>query len=192
MATNKNANYLAHLNSARAGQKQPQKQPADIGEAMADIKKYSEALNDVSADDLKELNDLMEKVDNLSGVFEKYANLQGKMESLKANAALLEKNIAELETLPKEIEITPLKGYDEKQTIAINVQLVEEFENQTRLSKEFLKKSESQELEEEVPEEVPALEGLTKEQTVQVFMQLMVEFEEGTELAEKLAYNAEV
>ena len=192
MATNKNANYLAHLNSARAGQKQPQKQPADIGEAMADIKKYSEALNDVSADDLKELNDLMEKVDNLSGVFEKYANLQGKMESLKANAALLEKNMAELETLPKEIEITPLKGYDEKQTIAINVQLVEEFENQTRLSKEFLKKSESQELEEEVPEEVPALEGLTKEQTVQVFMQLMVEFEEGTELAEKLAYNAEV
>lgn len=192
MATNKNANYLAHLNSARAGQKQPQKQPADIGEAMADIKKYSEALNDVSADDLKELNDLMEKVDNLSGVFEKYANLQGKMESLKANAALLEKNMAELETLPKEIEITPLKGYDEKQTIAINVQLVEEFENQTRLSKEFLKKSESQELEEEVPEEVPALEGLTKEQTVQVFMQLMVEFEEGTELAEKLAYNAGV
>lgn len=192
MATNKNANYLAHLNSARAGQKQPQKQPADIGEAMADIKKYSEALNDVSADDLKELNDLMEKVDNLSGVFEKYANLQGKMESLKANAALLEKTMAELETLPKEIEITPLKGYDEKQTIAINVQLVEEFENQTRLSKEFLKKSESQELEEEVPEEVPALEGLTKEQTVQVFMQLMVEFEEGTELAEKLAYNAEV
>lgn len=192
MATNKNANYLAHLNSARAGQKQPQKQPADIGEAMADIKKYSEALNDVSADDLKELNDLMEKVDNLSGVFEKYANLQGKMEFLKANAALLEKTMAELETLPKEIEITPLKGYDEKQTIAINVQLVEEFENQTRLSKEFLKKSESQELEEEVPEEVPALEGLTKEQTVQVFMQLMVEFEEGTELAEKLAYNAEV
>lgn len=192
MATNKNANYLAHLNSARAGQKQPQKQPADIGEAMADIKKYSEALNDVSADDLKELNDLMEKVDNLSGVFEKYANLQGKMESLKANAALLEKTMAELETLPKEIEIAPLKGYDEKQTIAINVQLVEEFENQTRLSKEFLKKSESQELEEEVPEEVPALEGLTKEQTVQVFMQLMVEFEEGTELAEKLAYNAEV
>lgn len=192
MATNKNANYLAHLNSARAGQKQPQKQPADIGEAMADIKKYSEALNDVSADDLKELNDLMEKVDNLSGVFEKYANLQGKMESLKANAALLEKTMAELETLPKEIEITPLKGYDEKQTIAINVQLVEEFENQTRLSKEFLKKSESQELEVEVPEEVPALEGLTKEQTVQVFMQLMVEFEEGTELAEKLAYNAEV
>ena len=192
MATNKNANYLAHLNSARAGQKQPQKQPADIGEAMADIKKYSEALNDVSADDLKELNDLMEKVDNLSGVFEKYANLQGKMESLKANAALLEKTMAELETLPKEIEITPLKGYDEKQTIAINVQLVEEFENQTRLSKEFLKKSESQELEEEVPEEVPALEGLTKEQTVQVFMQLMVEFEEGTELAEKLAYNAGV
>ena len=192
MATNKNANYLAHLNSARAGQKQPQKQPADIGEARADIKKYSDALNDVSADDLKELNDLMEKVDNLSGVFEKYANLQGKMESLKANAALLEKTMAELETLPKEIEITPLKGYDEKQTIAINVQLVEEFENQTRLSKEFLKKSESQELEEEVPEEVPALEGLTKEQTVQVFMQLMVEFEEGTELAEKLAYNAEV
>ncbi|MFA5448868.1 MAG: hypothetical protein GX800_05780 [Clostridiaceae bacterium] len=182
-------NYLAQLSAARTGQQQ--KKP-NLDKAMADIRQYSDSLSGLKTEDLNELNELMDKVDGLADVFSKYDKLSGKIEALQKNAASIEASLGDLAELQDETQVNPFEGYTEEQTLAINVQLIKEFEAESRLSKDLLKLSESQILEEEVPEEVPAFEGLTKEQTVQVYMQVMDEFENKTELANRLAYNAEV
>lgn len=185
-----NTNYLTQLNAARAANG---KQSApDVTKAMSDVRKYSEKLSALSADDLKDLDELMGKVDSLSGIFEKYAKIQGKIETLKENAAFIESSLSELKDATEEANIEPFAGCTQEQTYAINVQLVKEFETGSRLSKDLLKLSESQVLDAEVPDEVPAYNGLTKEQTVQVYMQVMDEFEGQTQLAKWLAYNAGV
>lgn len=188
MSNGNKVNYLAQLSAARTGQ---QKKP-NIDKAMADIRQYSDSLSGVKTEDLAELNELMDKVDGLADVFEKYDRLSGKIESLQKNVESIEATFGDLAELQDEVQIDPFEGYTEEQTLAINVQLMKEFEAESRLSKDLLKLSVAQVLEEEVPEEVPAFEGLTKEQTVQVYMQIMDEFESKTELANRLAYNAEV
>lgn len=183
-------NPLATLNSARLANKLP-KTP-DFQEAMQNIKQYSNQLSGLETSDLQELDELLDKIDSLSGIFEKYAKLQDKIESLQANAAIIENSLADLTDLAETAKIDPFVGYTEDQTYSISVQLIKEFEGDTRLAKDLLELSKAQVLDEDIPEEVPAFEGLTQEQTVRVYMQVMDEFEGNTELSKRLAYNAGV
>lgn len=190
---NNGKNYLADLNAARAaktGGQQPSEEK--LKQSLTDIKAYSKQLSVVSNEDLEEVNDLMDKVDNLSSIFEKYAHLQEKMDSLKANAAQIEAAVGTLTETAQEAAIDPFHGLTEDQTYAINVQVIKEFEAESRLSRDLLTKSEAQVLEDTVPDDVPAFAGLTKEQTVQVYMQVIDEFLNETDLASRLAYNAGV
>lgn len=184
----RNNNYLAQLNAARSANKEK----PDLEAALSKTREYSEKLKDVDVKDLRDLDDLLDKVDSLSGIFEKYAKLQEKIESLKANAVLVESAMEQIQIATEEAEIDPFTGYTQDQTYAINVQLIHEFESGSRLSKDLLNKSAVQVLEDEVPDDIPAFEGLTKEQTVQVYMQVMDEFENKTALSDRLAYNAGV
>lgn len=183
-------NYLAQLSAARAAGKGTG--GADLAAAMAEVRQYAERLDQFDADELKDLDDLLGKVDSMAGIFDKYAKLQEKIESLKENAALVESSMAGLAEIAETAEVDPLAGYTQDETNAINVQLIEEFAGNTRIAKDLLALSVVQELDVEVPDEVPAFEGLTKEQTVQVYMQVMDEFEAESPLAKMLAYNAGV
>lgn len=184
----KNENYLAQLNTARkANQEAP-----DLEGAMAAIKEYSGDLSAISNEDLEEINDLMSKVDNLADIFDKYSVLQGKIESLQENVALMEASLGDTREMAEEADIDPLGDYTQDETYAISVQVIKEFENESRLSKDLLESSAAQTLEGEIPDEIDPLKGITKEQTVQVFMQVIAEFEVESELSKLLAYNAGV
>ena len=183
-------NHLARLHAARQTNKMAQ--APDFQEAMKGIKQYSDQLSGLEAEDLKEIDELMDKVDSLAGIFDKYAKLQEKMVSLQENAVFIERSLEDLANLATETAIDPFAGCTEDETYAISTQLIKEFEDDTRLAQDLFELSKTQELEEEVPDEVPAYKGLTKEQTVQVYMQVMDEFEGGTELSKRLAYNAGV
>ena len=183
-------NYLAQLSAARAAGKQSG--IPDIEEAMSEVRQYADRLSPLETEELKELNELLEKVDSLSDIFNKYAKLQGKIEDLKANAALIESSLTDLAEITETADIDPLSGYTQDETYAISAQIIKEFEDETRLANDLLALSEAQELDIEVPDEVPAFAGLTKEQTVKVYMQVMDEFEANTELSDRLAYNAGV
>lgn len=184
----KNENYLAQLNTARkANQGAP-----DLEGAMAAIKEYSGDLSAISNEDLEEVNDLMNKVDNLADIFDKYSALQGKIESLQENVALMEASLGDAREMAEEADIDPLGNYTQDETYAISVQVIKEFENESRLSKELLKNSAAQAIEGEIPDDIDPLAGITKEQTVQVFMQVIAEFEAESEVSEMLAYVAGV
>lgn len=186
-----NKNYLAHLHAARSAG-QPSQEAPDLETAMANIKEYADRLSGVDAKDLQELDGLLEKVDSLSGIFEKYAKLQDKIETLQANAALIESTMGDLADMAETADTDPLPGLTQDQTYAVTVQLIKEFEDDTRLARDLLALSVAQELDVAVPDEVPPFEGLTKEQTVQVYMQVMDEVEGDTELSKRLIYNAGV
>lgn len=179
------ANYLPQIPSTK-------ETTPDVQKAMSDIKKYSEQLSGVSTDDLKDINELMDKVDGLSDVFDKYAKLKSKVEKLKENAALIESAVGELSEAAKTSEVEVIPGCTLDETYKINMQLIKEFEFGSRISKDLLDLSKSQKLDEAVPDEVPSYAGLTKEQTVQVYMQVIEEFEKSTQIAQTLQYNAGV
>lgn len=186
----KKENHLARLNAARQSGRVAQ--APNFQEAMKGIRQYSDQLSELDAEELKEIDELMDKVDSLTGIFDKYAKLQEKIASLQENAVLVERSLEDLTNLATETAIDPFAGCTEDETYAISTQLIKEFEDDTRLAQDLFELSKTQELEEEVPDEVPAYKGLTKEQTVQVYMQVMDEFEGGTELSKRLAYNAGV
>lgn len=182
-------NYLANLSAARAA---GQQNVPDLEESMANVRQYADRLKGLDKEDLRELDDLMDKVDSLAGIFEKYSTLQGKIESLQSNAAAIEQSLGELVEVADEADVDPFAGYTEEQSFAINSQLSQEFADGTRLSRDLLSLSEAQILTTDIPDDVPAFDGITKEQTVQVYMQVIDEFKEETELSKRLAYNAGV
>lgn len=184
-------NYLATLNAARMANRQ-QDTTLDIEKAMSEIKRHSDNLSVFDKEELKEVDELLDKLDSLAGIFDKYGKIQGKIETLKENAALIESSLSDLVDIAETADIDPFKGYTQDETYAINVQLIKEFEDGTRLAKDLLELSVEQVLDEDVPDEVPAFSGLTKEQTVQVYMQVMDEFDRVSPLSSILAYNAGV
>lgn len=179
-----NANYLQQLNAARA----KGTQDIDFKEAMKKVKESKGILSEFDSDDLQELDETLTKLESLTDVFEKYARTDEKLKNLLANTELIEKSLGTIQ----DEETEPLPNCTQKETYAINVQLIKEFETESRLSKDLLKLSEKQVLEEEIPDEIPPYDNLTKEQTVQVYMQVIEELTNQTELADKIKYNAGV
>ncbi len=194
MANKNNQNYLARLNAARAAGEAGRQQvtETDIKKAMEMVKTYAEPLNAISSEDLKSLEELMDKVDAMDGIMSKYAGFEEKLKRIQESTALVEPAFEELKEMADDADIEPFAGYTLEQTYAITVQLIKEFEDETRLSKDLLALSENKVLEEAVPDEVSAFAGLTKEQTVQVYMQVVDEFENATETSKRLAYNSGV
>lgn len=177
-----NANYLQQLNAARA----KESQEVDIQKAMEEFRKSSSFLKGFGEKEIAEIDEVIDKFDSFSKVFDKLAKMQSKLEEFTANIELLKDYGEPLQ----DDDTDTLPNCTANETYAIQLQLVKEFETESRLSKDLLKLSETQKLDGETPDEIPEYANITKEQTVQVYMQVIHEFENQTELAKRLAYNA--
>lgn len=195
----KNENYLAQLNARRmasqgGGQNKAIKPGTpEFEEAMKIIREAQSELGDVSVDDLNEINEFLDKMDGLTTLMDKYAGVQEKMQRFQENTAIIEQSLGDINDLVSEVDLVPYKGYTQDQSLAIDAQIIREFETGSRLSRDLLMLSASQEFaDEDIMEDLPVYDGLTAKQTMQVYVQVMVEFENESEIAKLLAYNAGV